>query len=470
MKHIISIFLFLVSINVFATIPNYGFETNTLSGWTPGGGSALHSASGWSGNGVGVSVITGVTNFSPGGGKTWTVTPYGSYMAAIQPGSGAGTFDQMTNALGLTSTSNTAIRNMLTTQSQTGGGNPTPTNASWISKTVTLTAGTTYTYAWQYISSDYTPFNDGSIITLSHASNPSITGTVNNKNSQYALLGFTNPGTGDYSTNSYGSTGWQVATFTVSVDGDYTLGFAAFNLGDTILSPILLIDEVQGSTLLNGQPFAPVAPNPGSGAPAAPTIPSLCCGGSSNAFSRLPSHDTDLLQFQNRTTADSKVYINQIGDSNEIEINQEGTHNNYAKYTGNGNSNNIDISQSSTNSSATNYTDLTVNGNSNNATITQQSTGGNKAAFATVLNNNNTVNILQKDSGSHYASVNLDGGNKNVDVTQEGSGNHMANVTLTGNPTDLSLTQSGSNQQFYSIMFNCATAGGCDPISVQQGQ
>jgi hypothetical protein len=45
----------------------------------------------------------------------------------------------------------------------------------------------------------------------------------------------------------------------------------------------------------------------------------------------------------------------------------------------------------------------------------------------------------------------------------------MAKVGLTGMPVELSLTQSGSTQQFYNIQFNCATAGGCAKITVQQG-
>jgi hypothetical protein len=53
--------------------------------------------------------------------------------------------------------------------------------------------------------------------------------------------------------------------------GEYVLGFATFNLGDTALSPILFVDEIQGTTLLNGNTFAPIAPNPGSTAPSATT-------------------------------------------------------------------------------------------------------------------------------------------------------------------------------------------------------
>ena len=77
---------------------------------------------------------------------------------------------------------------------------------------------------------------------------------------------------------------------------------------------------------------------------------------------------------------------------------------------------------------------------------------------------------MQKDSGSHYLELTLSGGNKNVDVTQQGSANHMARINLSGLAQDLSLTQSGSTQQFYSITSNCATAGGCAKITVNQGQ
>jgi len=251
---------------------NYGFENGLGAEWQIGGGTGTQSATGWNDTGVGVSVVTGVTNYSPGGGKTWNINPYGTKMASIQ--GGGMSFDQITSGLGLTGVENTAIKNMLTYQSQNGGGgNPTPTTGSYMKREVTLQAGQTYTMAWQYLSTDYTPFNDGSIMSLVHKTNANITPTLNNKQQRYSLLGFTNPGTGNYATGSYGATGWQVATFTVPVAGTYILGFTSFNLGDTALSPILLVDEVQGTTSLNGQSFAPVNPNPGSDAPPPPPPP-----------------------------------------------------------------------------------------------------------------------------------------------------------------------------------------------------
>ena len=251
------------------------WETGALTGWTAGGGStAAVKSTGWSDSGIGVAVSGGLTNYSPGGGKTWTVLPYGTYMGTIQAGNGSVTFDSAVTSLGLSSGENTAIKNYLSFQaSNGGGGNPNPTNASWIKKTVSLTAGTTYTIAWNYLSTDYAPFNDGSMMTLTHSTDASKIPTLNNSQQRYALLGFTNPGTGNYATNSYGSTGWQLAVFTVPETGNYDLGFASFNLGDTALSPILFVDQVQGSTTLNGATFGPIAPNAGSTAPSTPTTP-----------------------------------------------------------------------------------------------------------------------------------------------------------------------------------------------------
>lgn len=446
-----------IAVSSLASAQNIGFEAGNTSGWVT--------------SGTDVAANTGMQNVTYGGGKTWTIMPYGTYMARLYPG-GSVTFDSAVASLGLTSVENSAIKQYLTLQSQNGGGgNPTPTNAAWIKKEVTLEAGKTYSFAWNYLSTDYTPYNDGSMITLAHASNGSIKPVLNNSQQRYALLGFTNPGTGNYATGSYGSTGWQVATFTVPENGNYVLGFAAFNLGDTALSPMLFIDEIQGTTTLNGQTFAPIAPNAGSTAPSAPApAPSLCCGGSSNSFDINTGNAAKLNNFTNRSTQDSKVYVEQIGSYNNITVNQTGTRNNYAEYNGNGNSNTISITQSGTGSTASNYTELNVTGNQNSVTVTQQGTGGSKSVFAAVNDSNNTVNITQKDAGSHYAEVNLSGGNKSVTLTQEGSAAHRSSINLSGAATGIAVTQSGSTQQFYSITHNCATSGGCAAITVTQGQ
>jgi hypothetical protein len=443
---------------------NYGFELGNLTGWTASN-NATRGPTGWSGNGVGVAVVTGITNFSPGGGKTWNVVPHGTRMASLQAGSGSPNFDTITTSLGLLQADNTAIRTMLQQQAQTGGGNPTPTNGVWLRRSVTLQAGVTYSIAWQYISSDYTPFNDGSLITLVHSTDASKIPTLNNVQRRYGLLGFTNPGTGNYSTGSYGSTGWQVAIFTVSETGTYTLGFASFNLGDTALSPILLVDEIQGTTTLNGQTFAPVQPNAGSSAPPPPApAPTLCCGGSSTSFSANAAFANRAQSFS--AVGNSRIIIEQIGNSNTASITQIGTRN-YTEYRVNGSGNSATITQNSTNS--TSYIEATIQGNSNTTIINQSGTAGSRGVLATVANNGNSINVQQQNTGSHYAEINLLGGNKTVNLTQSGSANHMARIELSGGSTSLTATQSGSTQQFYSIIHNCATAS-CAAITVTQGQ
>lgn len=207
-----------------------------------------------------------------------------------------------------------------------------------------------------------------------------------------------------------------------------------------------------------------------SGQTAQPAAPSLCCGGSAAQFSASQTNSAKVAAFTSRTTADSKVNIEQIGNFNTTEVNQTGTKNNFVNYYVNGSNNQTTINQSGNTSTTVNYVDYSLVGSNNVSNITQTSTGGAKGAFISVTDNSNNVKLQQKDAGSHYAEINLSGGNKSVDITQQGSGNHMTNVTLTGQPTGLTLTQSGSTQQFYSITHNCATAGGCAAISVTQGQ
>ena len=200
--------------------------------------------------------------------------------------------------------------------------------------------------------------------------------------------------------------------------------------------------------------------------------PACCSVGSASSFIPNSYNTTGLQTYNSRPAADrtAQIYIEQIGSTNSITVEQTGTQNNFARYTGVGNSNTVSILQTGENATVANYTELGIAGHNNAVSITQQSTGGTKGAFVKINDNNSSLLLTQKDSGNHYADVTLNGGNKNVDILQQGSGGHMASVALTGNPTDLSLTQSGASQHFYSVQFNCATAGGCAKITVQQGQ
>lgn len=141
--------------------------------------------------------------------------------------------------------------------------------------------------------------------------------------------------------------------------------------------------------------------NTGSGTVSNPG--SLCCGGSAAPFSADATNAARIQSFVNRTTADSKVNISQIGNQNNISVSQSGTRNNYLNYQGNGTSNQIEVTQIGTPATVANYVDLTVTGNQNYVGITQNSTGGGKGVFATVQDNSNRLTVTQTDSGSHYA-------------------------------------------------------------------
>lgn len=422
---------------------NLGFEAGNTTSWTI---SNTTGAANW-GSGSGAAVVTGLSH-TPGGGKSWTVAPYGTYMLSLQPGGAAPTFDAATASLGLTAGQNTAIKSYLTGL----GGNSNPTNATWVKRDMTLQAGVTYSIAWQYLSTDYTPFNDGSMITLVHKTDGSKVPTLNNAVRNYALLGFTNPGTGDYSTDSYGSTGWQVATFTVPADGDYSLGFAAFNLGDTALSPILLIDEMQGTTELNGSAFNPVPPNPGTGAPSA--------GGGGSVEPTWPAtSDITANQLIQKNAAKARVasitlgnhlYIEQkIGSSgNTVTVEQTG---NYNKIAGGGGG-----------------TYSIIDGDNNAVNIKQGDTIGKNLIEFSIVGNTNTVSIWQarnpttglqdgQESSGHYIGLNVNGSTNTLSLKQSNEGGatsgHFAYVDITGNNNNGTLKQMGNGEKtFFGII------------------
>lgn len=273
-----------------ATFDDAGFESNSFTGWDKGAQTGTLQNSTITQGGTGVNIIGSAVTFNaPSHGAVgqptvngnpnpyyqpavqpavWTFAPFGNHAALLQPNNQV-QFNAASAALGLSQAETTALRTMMTQQAQASTyGQGSPTDAAWITKDVQLTAGVTYTMSWNYIGTDYVPFNDGSITSLTYVGPESPTISVNNSGARYALLGFTNPGTGDYSTGTFGSTGWQVATYQTSVTGTYKLGFAVFNLDDTGLSPVLLVDSQPGSTTKNGQQFGAVVPNN----PSAPTV------------------------------------------------------------------------------------------------------------------------------------------------------------------------------------------------------
>ena len=217
------------------------------------------SNSGWTNGPAGTTTYTGTQTINASS-NIWAISPYtGSTMVGLTPTAPTATFNAMTTALGMSSTSSSALSAEIAAQNPSGGGNIT--NAAWIYKDFPLVASTKFSMYWVYTSTDYVPFNDGSITTFVNTGDAAALGKINNVLTQYILLGATNPGTGNYSTGSYGSTGWQIVNYEVLTDGTYRLGFASFNQGDTALSPVLYVNDGLGTVTKNGQTFGAVAPN-----------------------------------------------------------------------------------------------------------------------------------------------------------------------------------------------------------------
>ena len=446
-RWILTLLLLTFSVQLNAQTPsNYGFEDGNYAGWTVSNGSTTLRTS-WSDSGQGVQVTTGVQNYCPGGGKCWTITPYGSYMISVQAGGNSPQFNAAMTTLGLSSTDITTIRNTIYSN-----GSMNPTNASSVSRTVFLQAGITYTFGWQYLSTDYVPYNDGSMITLTNGPG---TPTLNGQTQNYALLGFTNQGTGNYSVGSYGATGWQLAVFTVPTDGNYTLGFSSFNLGDTALSPILFIDQLQGTTSLNNTTFDPIAPNQGSSAPTTPPPPPPA---PAYPTVSITTNQTIKLGQTNAITSNS-IYIQNIGDNNTVNVEQFSKFNAIRGVNGsqdmliNGSNNNITINQgTATSVLGNNLVEVFVTGNNNTVSLTQQNNG--KYTELVMNGTGNQLTAQQKDAGGKYAFFNILGNSNVITTLQQGTGNHFLDISAPYGGLNATITQSGASQKLFQLIIN----------------
>lgn len=470
---------------------NYGFEDGNLSGWTIGGDTGATpttgTVTGFTGTvnnitqqGMGVKLLNGPIAFqaqsfgavgTPGTdyyqpavtAKTWVFSPYGNYMVGLQPNAGqsAAAF----TALGLTSTSVSAINATILAQKNAAGYGMTGiTTAAWIHRDVDMTPGTTVKFGWNYIGTDYVPFNDGSIASLVNTTDNTILGTVNNYNAQYALLGFTNPKTGDYSAGTFGSTGWQIATFDVATAGTYKLGFASFNLGDTALSPLLLVDEWQGSTVtcVSGTctTFGAVTPNNstaptaadagGSGGGTTPTPPTpptpTVVNDVTGTTSTADLGTTPVFNGGTVSLVDGDVITKNFGITNA-----GGTVNTGAGLVG-------EISGTISNDGSSTTGTLTVDGAGtlklSNANTYTGPTVVNNGAFLVLLNGNA---IAQSSSVTNNGGLNITGAGSSTVIggnyTQGSNGGLIATLTTTG-ATQLNVTGQANLAGTYTLHAN----------------
>ena len=414
---------------------NLGFTDSGLTGWSLSPSTGTQSATGWNSNGYGANIVSAMTNYTPGGGNTWTINPYsGNYMASLQP-TGSTTYNTMASNFGLSVSDKSSIQSFLVAKA--AGGQTTPTNASYMYYTgLNLTAGTKFTLAWNFVATDYTPWNDTSLTSLvatTGGATPKINGYVQN----YSVLGAINPGAGNWSVGSYGSSGWQVASYEVLADGTYTLGIGDFNLGDTALSPILLVSGAQGTTLKNGQAFGAIVSND-------PTIQAAI----EEVVTPTPTPDptppapTGPVAVNNAegTTANNPTGTTTLEVTNAGTYTNDGTNGtvtNTGTFTNNGTTGTV----TNTAGTFTNTTNGTTGDVTNAATFTNAGTTGavnNSGTFSNsgttgVITNNSTG--LFTNTGTTGAIVNAGGLTVNSGTTGDitNSGAAVVNGGVTGN-------------------------------------
>ncbi len=276
---------------------NAGFE-NALTGWTTNG--TATSVSGTHAISFGASPSMQMTDevkaiLGDSNQMTWLISPYENSMAKLEATGSYSEFnDNFKTDMGVTDETVNYIKDTFYETS-----NKKPTNMAYISKTFNATAGDVYQVAWNYVSGDYVPWNDGSVLTFANNNDSTKTAVLDGIKAEVTILGATNPGTGNYTTASYGSTGWQTTTIEVLETGTYTLGISVFNLGDTALNPYLLIDNIAGTTTLNGQNFDPLDKDENAPTPAGDTV--LVKSGLEETDSKLTENNTIMLSDANVT-------------------------------------------------------------------------------------------------------------------------------------------------------------------------
>lgn len=167
------------------------------------------------------------------------------------------------------------------------------------------------------------------------------------------------------------------------------------------------------------------------------------------------------------------------GNSNTLNLNQgrnsDGTNpgadsnNHYQMLNLTGSTNTVTtVQKDGSNTAQGHFMENTISGNSNIINLTQQGNGG-KILFGNVNGNSNSATVNQKDSGQHYLDFALIGNGHNLNVIQEGTGSHKATISLTnaGGAATVNLNQQGVNNQTYSIQQSCANPSGCTTTVTQ---
>ncbi len=187
------------------TLPNSDFESG-LSSWST----------------IGSVIATPSTTVTTYNNIVWTISAAGTNMAQLR--STGDSISTIESTLGLTP----GTLNALNTNPSDGD----LTNGSALYQSFTANSGDTISFAWNYVATDYIPYNDPAFAILIGPG-----GTVDVLASIHGL------GT---PVGTAGNSGWKSFDATLS-GGAYTLAFVTTNDKDTVLDSYLHIDATAGT-------------------------------------------------------------------------------------------------------------------------------------------------------------------------------------------------------------------------------
>jgi hypothetical protein len=165
---------------------------------------------------------------------------------------------------------------------------------------------------------------------------------------------------------------------------------------------------------------------------------------------------------QNVNSTANSIYIDQVGDNNNITVLQDGQGHSASITTGA--NTNVDYATLSIIQQGTGYKTAAVDirsGINNNASIQQDGAGNHTANIQIFSGNGNTANVTQTGNANHIAEVKLTGNNNLANVNQSGNTQNKAYIDLTNvlGPASVDLTQTGG--QTFTIQQFCMNPSGC---------
>jgi hypothetical protein len=189
-----------------AAVINPGFESG-LTGWTT----------------LGSVAASGNTNVITFDGTNWTIVPYQTTSARLD--SSGASVSAIEAALGLAT-------GTLPNPNADGGS---LTEGAAIYQTFAATAGDTISTWWNYVATDYVPFNDPAFVILTDPNGAFSISTLASIHGAGAAVG------------TSGNSGWHLWSETALLTGNYTLAFVTTNDKDTSLDSVLFLDNGEGT-------------------------------------------------------------------------------------------------------------------------------------------------------------------------------------------------------------------------------